>query len=99
MRAIRLPEPEDAALPGRVSWRYDKDAAMSDSLDSPPNISSRAHGRASTYQTFATRRLFRQLSVLGPAVADLRISTGGASWLVRVYRPEQFGRLASEASR
>jgi 2-polyprenyl-3-methyl-5-hydroxy-6-metoxy-1,4-benzoquinol methylase len=51
------------------------------------------------YQTFATRRLFRQLSVLGPVVADLRISTGGASWLVRAYRPEQPARLAREASR
>lgn len=50
------------------------------------------------YQTFATRRLFRQLAVLGPVEAELRISTGGASWLVRVYRPDQRARLAASAA-
>jgi 2-polyprenyl-3-methyl-5-hydroxy-6-metoxy-1,4-benzoquinol methylase len=40
------------------------------------------------YQTYATRRLFRQLKVLAPVVADLRVSNEeGASWLLRAYRP------------
>lgn len=38
------------------------------------------------YQTFATRRLFRQLHVLGPVVADLRIqASNGSTWVVRAY--------------
>jgi SAM-dependent methyltransferase len=41
------------------------------------------------YQTFATRRLFRQLSVLGPKVADLRLTNAdGAAWVVRAYQPD-----------
>jgi 2-polyprenyl-3-methyl-5-hydroxy-6-metoxy-1,4-benzoquinol methylase len=48
------------------------------------------------YQTYATRRLFRQLSVLGEVVADLRISTPeGASWVIRTYRPDHHARLPS----
>lgn len=38
------------------------------------------------FQTFATRRLFRQLRVLGPVLADLRISNPeGGSWVLRAY--------------
>jgi len=38
------------------------------------------------YQTFATRRLFRQLHVLGPVLADLRLTNPhGGSWVLRAY--------------
>jgi 2-polyprenyl-3-methyl-5-hydroxy-6-metoxy-1,4-benzoquinol methylase len=48
------------------------------------------------YQTYATRRLFRQLGVLGTSVADLLISTKeGAAWMVRAYQPHQPARLPS----
>jgi 2-polyprenyl-3-methyl-5-hydroxy-6-metoxy-1,4-benzoquinol methylase len=51
------------------------------------------------YQTFATRRLFRQLRVLGPVVGELLISNQeGAAWMVRVYRPEARARLPGGGS-
>jgi 2-polyprenyl-3-methyl-5-hydroxy-6-metoxy-1,4-benzoquinol methylase len=38
------------------------------------------------YQTFATRRLFRQLSVLGPVLADVRlVAPNGSAWVLRAY--------------
>jgi 2-polyprenyl-3-methyl-5-hydroxy-6-metoxy-1,4-benzoquinol methylase len=38
------------------------------------------------YQTFATRRLFRQLHVLGPVLADLRlVAPNGSAWVLRAY--------------
>ena len=38
------------------------------------------------YQTYATRRLFRQLNVLGPVLADVRLSApDGSSWVLRAY--------------
>jgi 2-polyprenyl-3-methyl-5-hydroxy-6-metoxy-1,4-benzoquinol methylase len=38
------------------------------------------------YQTFATRRLFRQLHVLGPVLADLHLSNPeGGAWVLRAY--------------
>lgn len=38
------------------------------------------------YQTFATRRLFRQLKVLGPVLADVRlVAPNGSSWVLRAY--------------
>lgn len=50
------------------------------------------------YQTYATRRLFRRLRVLGEPAAELRISTTeGAAWMVRVYRPVEAPRLSSGA--
>lgn len=43
------------------------------------------------YQTFATRRLFRQLNVLGPVLADLRLFSGdGSSWVLRAYDASLF---------
>jgi 2-polyprenyl-3-methyl-5-hydroxy-6-metoxy-1,4-benzoquinol methylase len=38
------------------------------------------------YQTFATRRLFRQLHVLGSVLADVRlVAPNGSSWVLRAY--------------
>ena len=37
------------------------------------------------YQTFATRRLFRQLNVLGPVLADVRLEASNKSWVLRAY--------------
>ncbi|HEX6241047.1 MAG TPA: class I SAM-dependent methyltransferase [Polyangiales bacterium] len=37
------------------------------------------------YQTFATRRLFRQLKVLGPVLAEVQLEASGKSWVLRAY--------------
>jgi 2-polyprenyl-3-methyl-5-hydroxy-6-metoxy-1,4-benzoquinol methylase len=51
------------------------------------------------YQTYATRRLFKQLKVLAPVVADLRVTNDeGASWVLRAYRPHA-SASASKAQR
>jgi len=51
------------------------------------------------YQTYATRRLFKQLKVLAPVVADLRVSNEeGATWVLRAYRPHATVRTLKRPS-
>lgn len=52
------------------------------------------------YQTFATRRLFRQLHVLGPVLADLRLTNPhGGSWVLRAYDASIASATLEPASR
>jgi 2-polyprenyl-3-methyl-5-hydroxy-6-metoxy-1,4-benzoquinol methylase len=52
------------------------------------------------YQTYLTRRLFRRLSVLGPAVAALLVSNDeGAVWGLRAYRPSDAANAINEVQR
>jgi SAM-dependent methyltransferase len=37
------------------------------------------------YQTFATRRLFRQLKVLGPVLAEVQLVASNKAWVLRAY--------------
>jgi 2-polyprenyl-3-methyl-5-hydroxy-6-metoxy-1,4-benzoquinol methylase len=37
------------------------------------------------YQTFATRRLFRQLKVLGPVLAEVELRASSKAWVLRAY--------------
>jgi SAM-dependent methyltransferase len=51
------------------------------------------------YQTYLTRRLFRQLDVLGAPVASLQLSNDeGATWGLRAYRPDGVRASAHDAA-